>query len=217
MRQRGDRERPTVERHLAELHASAIRDEVIDQERITITTITEVARLGYARSPDGSNGLYVIKPDHSRPKKDKAGKVKPGKFNKYEWPAGVPHRLDIVGDLPTWPTRASTYTSSRARRRPGAHAEMRRRGRRCVASSSSGAPMPLGAGALRLSVATRLLPDRPRRPALSEVVFDSDREASPTLIEPRGCSLTAWPNAAPRSTTSSCPTSPTAPRTEPTT
>jgi hypothetical protein len=102
--------------HLRELHVnSGIPLELIAAEDITtITTRAQAAAMGYTAAwqqalvpaiafpvhpPDGSNSLYVLKPDQPRPKKDKAGKVKPGKFIKYEWPVGHPHRLDTVGDL----------------------------------------------------------------------------------------------------------------------
>jgi hypothetical protein len=132
------------ERHLAELRdESGIPLDAIDAEGIrSVTMRTEVASLGYTEHwqqlvpaivypvhpPDGSNSLYVIKPDHPRPRKDK-----PHKFIKYEWPAGHPHRLDVVGDLADLsdPT-VDLYLVEGKKKALALLAEMRRRGRRCV-------------------------------------------------------------------------------------
>lgn len=97
---------PLAERHRHELEqGSAIPSDIVADEVIrTITTRAEAARLGYTESwqqlvpaiafpvhpPDGSNSLYVLKPDRPRARKDR-----PDKFVKYEWPSRQPHRLDV--------------------------------------------------------------------------------------------------------------------------
>jgi hypothetical protein len=130
--------------HLQELvEGSGIPPELIDQEHIqTITTRAEAARHGYTegwqqlapaivfpvRPPDGSNSLYVIKPDQPRPRKDK-----PGKFIKYEWPHGRPHRLDVVGDLADLTNpEVDLYVVEGKKKALALLAHMRRLDRRCV-------------------------------------------------------------------------------------
>jgi Domain of unknown function (DUF3854) len=136
--------KPLFERHRAELHASAVPDALIDQEQIaSVSTRGEAARLGYREDwqqlvpaiayavhpPDRSNGLYVLKPDRPRPRKDK-----PGKVVKYEWPYKQPHRLDIPLACMQWlddPT-VDVYVVEGKKKALAILAHKLARGERCV-------------------------------------------------------------------------------------
>src|SRR5437016_3002964 len=95
------------ERHLRELHEeSAIALDVIAERGYrTVTSAAELRALGFApfqaRAPalliplhgvDGTNGRYVIKPDHPRIERRPG---KPDRPIKYEFPSGQHHMLDV--------------------------------------------------------------------------------------------------------------------------
>lgn len=99
--------------HLETLHRSAINDEVISARGYrTITDERELQQFGFNKDqrrapglllpligPDGSNGVYVYRPDNPRVIEERGhGKLPdgtyPNKVAKYEYPAKAPMRID---------------------------------------------------------------------------------------------------------------------------
>ncbi len=94
-----------TERHLCELRASGLDDEVIAERGYrTVTDVGELLELGFAayqarpglliplHSTDGSNGYYALKPNQPR-LEHRPGK--PDRPVKYEYPVGTQPILDV--------------------------------------------------------------------------------------------------------------------------
>lgn len=129
------------QKHLDQLHASAISDEVIRARGYrTVTDANDLEALGFApgqrRVPGlllplwttaGKNGLYQYKPDNPRVNEDKSKKnpdgTHPCRVIKYETPKGAGIRLDCppssqkkLGDpsIPLWLTEGTKKADSLA-------------------------------------------------------------------------------------------------------